>query len=173
MGKDDAEEFSKQALAAFGWLSEFSFELAGRDHALSRDKSRPVYPPVFWSSSHLQLFIEVTLEYPRPALVVEFGPLVDGDVPAVQDISNRHHLTALVALKTGDEELAAEAGMVKGVSGRQLDRALRRSADLLREYGIDILRGDRSDFKKLEDFASERQEGLRHRYLLDAPGMHP
>lgn len=163
------EEFQTAALAAFKWLEEYSFKAVGRDHALDPKTGRPLYAGVTWSNSGLQMFVQVTLEYPRPTVIVEFGPLVDGAIPEPRDTANRYHLSALVAEKSGSYPDGIDVSRVDGISGSRLSSALVKTADALRSYGQQILRGDRDELAALEKFAADKRQRLRERYL--SPGV--
>lgn len=150
--------FFATAETEFAWLGkEYGFRELSRDSKFG--VSRPLFASILWANS--KTFVQIVLEFPRPAIDVQFGPLKGGRPPGVFDDTGRFHLSGLVLFKQRDPNQAAQLEHIEGLRKGQISKALRNASKTLRELGAEILAGDQSLYRELA-LLGDWQAALSH-----------
>jgi hypothetical protein len=158
-----ADEFQAIAVKAFSWLgADLEFEVV--DRRIANRAGHPMLSSVTWRNP--RLFVQVILEFPRPYLDVQFGPLVHGEVPVVNDLDNRFHLDQLRALVAGETQSGLpKRAELKGLSRQRVSEAVASASREFEVLAWPILKGDDRIFNQLRLDARRRREVLRAKYL--------
>lgn len=150
---DLLEWFAQEATGAFAWLAvEYLCRIPSEGGIRNQ---KPIFASVLWTND--QVFVEVILECPRPALDVQFGLLLGNRPPPSSATHDRYHLEELAAVR-GAQGSAPEDIRLRSLRKRDIRRSLRTASLALHLQAPLVLQGRPTIFLELDAAREARRQ---------------